>query len=50
MHNRKRLLWAGFFAMMVEGGGVLGDWSAQFGFTKTELGAITGGVQGPAEF
>jgi MFS family permease len=27
----------------VRGGGILGDWAAQFGFTKSELGTITGG-------
>src|SRR5579863_3535462 len=44
-----RLLWAGFMAILAEGvgfgvrGGILGQWSHQFGFTMTELGEITGG-------
>ena len=47
--NAKRLLWAGFMAILAAGvgfsirGGILGDWGAQFGFTQTDLGAITGG-------
>jgi MFS family permease len=47
--NAKRLLWAGFMAILASGvgfgirGGILGDWGAQFGFTQTDLGAITGG-------
>lgn len=47
--NAKRLLWAGFMAILAAGvgfsvrGGILGQWSEQFGFTMTELGAITGG-------
>jgi MFS family permease len=44
-----RLLWAGFMAILAEGvgfgvrGGILGQWSQQYGFTMTELGQITGG-------
>jgi MFS family permease len=47
--NAKRLLWAGFMAILAAGvgyavrGGILGQWAEQFGFTMTELGAITGG-------
>ena len=47
--NANRLLWAGFMAILASGvgfgirGGILGDWGAQFGFTQTDLGAITGG-------
>ncbi|BCU75946.1 MFS transporter [Luteolibacter sp. LG18] len=47
--NAKRLLWAGFTAILATGvgfsvrGGVLGQWADQFGFTMTELGTITGG-------
>jgi MFS family permease len=47
--NASRLLWAGFMAILAAGvgysvrGGILGQWANQFGFTMTELGAITGG-------
>src|SRR5579863_8008024 len=47
--NAKRILWAGFMAILAEGvgfsvrSGILGDWGRQFGFTQTELGEITGG-------
>ncbi len=47
--NAKRLLWAGFMAILAAGvgfsirGGILGQWAEQYGFTMTELGAITGG-------
>ena len=47
--NAQRLLWAGFTAILASGvgfsirGGILGQWAQQFGFTQTELGAITGG-------
>jgi fucose permease len=47
--NAKRLLWAGFTAILATGvgfsvrGGILGQWADQFGFTMTELGTITGG-------
>jgi hypothetical protein len=42
--NAKRILWAGFMAILAEGvgfsvrAGILGDWGKQFGFTQTELG------------
>ena len=45
----QRLLWAGFMAILAAGvgfairGGILGQWAEQYGFTQTELGAITGG-------
>ncbi len=47
--NAHRLLWAGFMAILAAGvgfsvrGGILIDWSKEFGFTLTELGQITGG-------
>ena len=47
--NPKRLLWAGFMAILAAGvgfsirAGILGDWGTQFGFTQTDLGKITGG-------
>lgn len=47
--NAKKLLWAGFLTIFAAGVGfgvrnsVLNDWGAQFGFTKTTLGDITGG-------
>src|SRR3954469_22100027 len=47
--NAYRLLWAGFMAIMASGvgfsirAGILGQWSEQYGFTQTELGAFTGG-------
>jgi len=47
--NAQRLLWAGFMAILAAGvgfavrTGILGQWAEQFGFTMTELGAITGG-------
>lgn len=47
--NAQRLLWAGFTAILAAGvgfsvrAGILGQWAEQFGFTMTELGAITGG-------
>ena len=47
--NAKRLLWAGFMAILAAGvgysirNGILKQWAEQFGFTMTELGAITGG-------
>lgn len=49
MNNRTTLLWASFLTLIAAGvgfairGGILGDWGAQYGFTKGELGAITGG-------
>lgn len=47
--NAKRLLWAGFFAIFASGvgfsvrAGILTEWANSYGFTKTELGGITGG-------
>ncbi len=49
MDNRKALLWASFLTLIAAGmgfairGGVLAEWEATFGFTKAELGTITGG-------
>jgi MFS family permease len=49
MGNEKRLLWAGFMAILAAGvgfavrGGIFGNWAAEFGFTGAELGAIGGG-------
>ncbi len=46
---RTALFFASFMTLIAAGvgfsvrGGVLADWSAQFGFTKAELGGITGG-------
>ncbi len=46
--NASRLLLAGFMAILAAGlgfgvrGGILANWGAEFGFTGTELGAITG--------
>ena len=43
-----RLFLASFLAMIAIGmgfsarGAILGDWGAEFGFTKAELGVITG--------
>ncbi|MGY9014450.1 MAG: MFS transporter [Rhodospirillales bacterium] len=47
--NKKRLFVASFMTLIVAGlffglrASILGDWATQFGFTKSELGAITGG-------
>lgn len=47
--NAQRLLWAGFMAILAAGvgfsirAGILGDWGAEFGFTQSDLGQITGG-------
>ncbi len=47
--NAQRLLWAGFMAIAAAGvgfsirAGILNQWAEQYGFTQTELGAITGG-------
>ena len=49
MDNTKRLFVASFVTLIVAGigfairGAILGDWGTQFGFTKTDLGTITGG-------
>src|SRR5881396_1774227 len=46
--NAKRLLFAGFFAILAAGvgaairGGILDNWGREFGFTGAELGNITG--------
>src|SRR5436309_3146169 len=46
--NAKRLLSAGFLAILAAGvgaairGGILDNWGREFGFTGTQLGAITG--------
>src|SRR5688500_9336976 len=46
--NAKRLLWAGFLAILAAGigfgirGGILFNWAADFGFTGAQLGAIGG--------
>lgn len=46
--NAKRLLWAGFLAILAAGvgfairNGILDNWGAEFGFTATQLGAISG--------
>lgn len=47
--NAKRLLWAGFMAILAAGvgfsirAGILSQWAENYGFTQSELGAITGG-------
>ena len=46
--NAKRLLWAGFMAILAAGvgfairGGIFDNWSREFGFTGAQLGAIGG--------
>lgn len=46
--NAKRLLWAGFMAILAAGagfairGGIFDNWGAEFGFTAAQLGAIGG--------
>lgn len=46
--NAKRLLWAGFLAILATGigfgvrGGILANWAADFGFTASQLGDIGG--------
>src|SRR5258706_2115772 len=46
--NAKRLLFAGFMAILAAGvgfairGGIFDNWGAEFGFTATQLGAIGG--------
>jgi MFS family permease len=48
MDNRRRLFVASFMSLIAVGmafsirGSILGDWAAQFGFTRSELGSITG--------
>src|SRR3954463_5314770 len=47
--GQRRIFFASFLTLIAAGigfavrGGILGDWGAQFGFTKSELGTITGG-------
>jgi MFS family permease len=49
MGNEKRLLWAGFMAILAAGvgfavrGAIFANWGGEFGFTGAELGAIGGG-------
>jgi len=46
--NAKRLLWAGFMAILAAGvgfalrGGIFGAWASEYGFTAGQLGAIGG--------
>jgi len=46
--NAKRLLWAGFMAILAAGvgfairGGIFDNWGSEFGFTGAQLGAIGG--------
>ena len=46
--NAKRLLWAGFMAILAAGvgfalrGGIFDNWGKEFGFTATQLGALGG--------
>jgi MFS family permease len=49
MQSNGKIFWASFLTLIAAGmgfavrGDVLGEWSRIFGFTKTELGTITGG-------
>jgi MFS family permease len=46
--NASRLLWAGFMAILAAGvgfairGGILDNWSSEYGFSASQLGQITG--------
>src|SRR5207244_737965 len=46
--NAKRLLWAGFMAILAAGvgfairGGIFANWGKEYGFTAAQLGAIGG--------
>lgn len=46
--NAKRLLWAGFMAILAAGlgfalrGGIMDNWGKEFGFTASQIGAIGG--------
>jgi len=46
--NAKRLLWAGFMAILAAGvgfairNGILDNWGAEFGFNAKQLGDISG--------
>jgi MFS family permease len=48
MANEKRLLWAGFTAILAAGvgfairGGILDNWGSEFGFTGAQLGNLNG--------
>ncbi|MBI3838880.1 MAG: MFS transporter [Planctomycetia bacterium] len=48
-HSNRNIFWASFLTLIAAGmgfairGKVLGEWSSAFGFTKTDLGTITGG-------
>ncbi len=49
MNNNRSLFLASFLTLIAAGtgfairGAILGDWASQFGFTKVDLGTITGG-------
>lgn len=49
MNNNRALFLASFFTLIAAGvgfavrGGILADWGTQYGFTKLDLGTITGG-------
>src|SRR5262245_2804085 len=49
MQTSGKIFWASFLTLIAAGmgfairGDVLAEWGAQFGFTKTDLGTITGG-------
>ena len=49
MQSNGKIFWASFLTLIAAGmgfavrGDVLAEWSAKFGFTKTDLGTITGG-------
>ena len=49
MNNQKSIFFASFMTLIAAGmgfairGGILNDWGTQYGFTKLELGTITGG-------
>ena len=49
MQSSGKIFWASFLTLIAAGmgfavrGDVLAEWSEQFGFTKTDLGTITGG-------
>jgi MFS family permease len=49
MQTTGKIFWASFLTLIAAGmgfairSGVLAEWGAQFGFTKTDLGTITGG-------
>lgn len=46
--NAKRLLWAGFMAILAAGvgfairGGIMDNWGSEYGFTATDIGKIAG--------